>query len=134
MFRVPCLLLATALLAVAIPAGAKSPPLPRSAEVLHFTGTEPFWAGTVRRTRMVYSSPDNGKGEVIRVRRQDAPHRIRFRGRMARDGMFTMIVLARPCSDGMSDNAYPYDVTIDFGSNRLLGCGWTARHPYKPGE
>jgi len=128
------LTIATALLAAALPAGAKSPALPGPGETLHFSGTEPFWGGTVRHTRMVFTTPDNQRGEVIRVRRQEASRQIRYRGRMAREGTFTMTILARPCSDGMSDNAYPYEVTIAFRSNRISGCGWTARHPYKRGE
>ena len=128
------LTIAMALLTAALPAGAKRPALPGPTETLHFSGTEPFWGGTVRRARMVFTSPENEKGAAIRVRRQDAPGQIRYRGRMARDGLFTMTIVARPCSDGMSDNAYPYEVTIAFRSHRISGCGWTARHPYKRGE
>lgn len=128
------LALAAPLLAAALPAEAKAPPLPGPGELLNFVGTEPFWSGTVRHNRLVFKSPDNERGETIRVRRADAAGRVLFRGRMAREGMFTMTVRAGRCSDGMSESDYPYDVTIAFGSNRIRGCGWTARHRYKPGE
>lgn len=134
MAQVLRLVLASALLMTALPASAKAPPLPGPDELFHFTGTEPFWAGTVRRAKMVFMTPDNERGERIRVRRSAAPGQIVYQGRMVRDGRFTMTIIASECGDGMSDISYPYDVTIAFGSRRIMGCGWTAHHRYKPGE
>lgn len=130
-----------ALLLLALAGGAeasRSRPYPPIAEneVLHFVGTEPFWGGEVRRTRMTYDTPDNPKGETIRVSRFSSPRGVSYVGSMHGEGRFTMNVwLSGRCSDGMSDRTYPFEVRIKFaGGNELQGCGWTGRRPFRGGD
>jgi uncharacterized membrane protein len=127
-----------AVLAASYTADARTPaaqPLPRSlanagaVEELYVVGTEPFWSGRVRAGRMVFTTPDNEKGEVVRVSRHSGRRAVVFRGRMAA-GAFTMTVWRGQCSDGMSDRTYPFEVTIKFTGNTLQGCGWTTRRPF----
>ncbi len=38
-------------------------------EVLHFTGTEPFWGGQAKGSVLTYTTPENPDGETITVAR-----------------------------------------------------------------
>ena len=130
-------LLAAALPATALPATAKAPSMPDPTELFHFEGTEPFWGGEVRGGSMKLDWPDNERGVRIQVVRRQVGRSIVYTGRLANHphflprGSFTMTVIREKCSDGMSDRIFPFDVTIVAGSSRAVGCGWTARHPYR---
>ena len=65
-------------------------------EVLHFTGTEPFWGGEVSGTTLVYSTPENQDGAEIEVERFAGRGGIAFSGLL--DGAaFEMMVITLFC-------------------------------------
>lgn len=126
----------------ALPTGA-SPPAPvaaasggqpafdaiRADETIRFTGTEPFWGGTIRAGEMRYSTPENEKGEAIAVRRFAGNSGLGFNGTL--DGApVDMAVTLGACSDGMSDRTYPFTVTLQIGTEQRRGCAWTDRTPF----
>jgi uncharacterized membrane protein len=97
-------------------------------EVVHFLGTEPFWAGEVADNELTYTTPENQDGETIPVSRFAGRGGLSFSGTLA-SGMMTLAVTPAECSDGMSDRTYPYTVTLQIGSEVRRGCGWTERRP-----
>jgi uncharacterized membrane protein len=98
-------------------------------EVLHFTGTEPFWGGTASGTTLTYSTPENQDGATIPVERFAGNNGVSFTGTL--DGRrFDMTVSETPCSDGMSDRTYPFTVTLQIGEDTRGGCGWTQRRGF----
>lgn len=99
-------------------------------EVLHFTGTEPFWGGEVSGKTLTYTTPENQDGEVIAVERFAGRGGISFSGLL--DGAdFDMTVTPLECSDGMSDRTYPFTVTLEIGEDERNGCAWSERHPFE---
>jgi uncharacterized membrane protein len=83
-------------------------------------GTEPFWSLTINSTRRAtYSDPEikarhYAVGEFRRVGK-GAHMRLGSNGRV--------VIAAGTCSDGMSDNVYPYSVRVSLpGSGNLNGC------------
>ena len=94
------------------------------AEVLHFTGTEPFWGGEVVEGTLRYSTPENIDGVHIPVQRFAGRNGLSFSGTL--DGAnFIMAVTPGECSDNMSDRTYPFTVTLEIGSDQRYGCAWT---------
>lgn len=102
-------------------------------EVVHFTGTEPFWGGEVTGTKLRWSTPENIDGETTTVARFAGRGGLSFTGTL-QSMQFDLAVTPATCSDGMSDRTYPYAVTVQLGTQQLSGCGWTDRQPYTGGE
>lgn len=102
-------------------------------EVVHFLGTEPFWAGEVSGSQLTYRTPDDQKGETIAVSRFAGRGGLSFSGALP-DGAMTLAVTPGHCSDGMSDSSYPFIVTLQIGSEVRRGCAWTERQPRSGGE
>ena len=93
-------------------------------EVLHFTGTEPFWGGEVSGDTLTYSTPENIDGTQIAVERFAGRNGLSFSGTL--DGAdFVMAVTPGECSDGMSDRTYPFTVTLEVRGEQRQGCAWT---------
>ncbi|MBV7266174.1 COG3650 family protein [Erythrobacter ani] len=97
-------------------------------------GTEPFWGfeiaphGGTFLAR--YTSPDNLEGTTFEVERFAGNNGLGFSGDM--EGQLVQIaVTPGTCSDGMSDRAYPYTVTVAFGDATLFGCGYTSQQPFE---
>ncbi|MBV1917525.1 MAG: hypothetical protein KUG65_05635 [Sphingomonadaceae bacterium] len=100
-----------------------------SGEVLHFTGTEPFWGGETRGDHLTYSTPENIDGARIAVVRFAGRGGLSLGGKL--DGAsFDMMVTPGECSDGMSDRTYPFVVTLKIGKETKQGCGWTQSNGY----
>ncbi|MEO5706726.1 MAG: hypothetical protein ABIT10_12495 [Alteraurantiacibacter sp.] len=102
-------------------------------EVIHFTGTEPFWGGEIAGTTLQWSTPDNIDGEAIPVTRFAGRGGLSFTGTL-QAGPFDLAITPATCSDGMSDRTYPFAVTVLQGDQQLSGCGWTDRQGYTGGE
>ena len=98
-------------------------------ERIDFTGTEPFWGGSVRGTQMTYSTPENIEGTTIAVKRFTGQGGLGYSGEL--DGAaFDMTITPGECSDGMSDRTYPFTVTLKIGDETRRGCAWSENSPF----
>jgi uncharacterized membrane protein len=100
-----------------------------SADTLHFTGTEPFWGGTLTGATLVWQTPEESAGQTLTVKRFAGRNGLGVSGTLT-DAPFDMAVSQAACSDGMSDRSYPFTVTVKRGSETLRGCGWSEAHPF----
>jgi uncharacterized membrane protein len=83
-------------------------------------GTEPFWGGTVTGTRVRYMTPENQFGSVVETARTLGATEV-YRGSLG--GRPFVLTLSRsPCSDGMSDRAYPFTALLQVGGEARRGC------------
>lgn len=98
-------------------------------EVIHFTGTEPFWGGQVEGTMLTYSTPENIDGETFSVKRFAGNHGLGLSGQLD-TAQFDMTITPGECSDGMSSREYPFTVTVSIGGEVREGCGWTDSQPF----
>ena len=105
----------------------------REDETVRFSGTEPFWGGTVTGTTLTYTTPENPDGETITVERFAGRGGLSFSGALAA-GAFEMMVTPLACSDGMSDRTYPFTVTLKLGDEMRNGCAWTDRQRFEGPE
>ncbi|MDM9381220.1 hypothetical protein QUB80_10945 [Chlorogloeopsis sp. ULAP01] len=89
-------------------------------------GTEPFWSVTVTQGGIVYSSPDTRKLTFPYVAPLTAAGRptdlVRVYRLTGKGNNMLMIKKVDNCSDGMSDNNYPYSATLILGDRVLEGC------------
>ncbi|MFQ4145421.1 hypothetical protein [Chlorogloeopsis sp. ULAP02] len=89
-------------------------------------GTEPFWSVTVSKSGIVYSSLDTRKLTFPYVAPLTATGRptdlVRVYRLKGKDNNILMIKKVDSCSDGMSDNNYPYSATLVLGDRVLEGC------------
>ena len=92
-------------------------------ETLRFTGTEPFWGGSVTGTALTYTTPENPQGTAIAVRRFSGNNGLSFTGALG-GAPFDMAVAEAACSDGMSDRTYRFTVTLRIADEVRRGCGW----------
>ncbi len=98
-------------------------------EVLHFTGTEPFWGGQVAGDTLTYTTPENGDGWPIRVSRFAGRNGVSFTG--SHEGQdFVLAATPGACNDGMSDRTYPFHVTLKVTGETRTGCAWSDEHPF----
>jgi uncharacterized membrane protein len=91
-------------------------------ETLRFTGTEPFWGGSVTGTALTYTTPENPQGTAITVRRFAGNNGLAFTGTLG-GAPFDMAVAEAACSDGMSDRRYRFTVTLKIADEVRRGCG-----------
>jgi uncharacterized membrane protein len=98
-------------------------------EILHFTGTEPFWGGEVMGRTLRYSTPEDQDGSELAVERFAGRGGLSFSGQLDA-APFEMMVTPLECSDGMSDRTYPFTVTLKIGEETRNGCGWTDRQSF----
>ena len=91
---------------------------------LQFTGTEPFWGGSVAGGTLTYRTPEQPEGTAIAVQRFAGNNGLNFSGKLG-ERAFDMAVTEAACSDGMSDRTYPFTVTLQIGGEMRNGCAWT---------
>ncbi|WP_413167295.1 COG3650 family protein [Capilliphycus salinus ALCB114379] len=89
-------------------------------------GTEPFWnvkvtgdeivfsSPTIDEQKYPYSEPMTGLGRPADV--------VRVYPLQGNPNGFLILKQDKSCSDGMSDNVYPYSATVIRGSEVLEGC------------
>ena len=99
-------------------------------DTIRFTGTEPFWGGSISGAMLTYSTPENPDGQTFSVERFAGNGGLGFTGKMD-EAAFNMAVTPGDCSDGMSDRTYPFVVTLQLGEQTRNGCGWTDSQPFK---
>lgn len=86
---------------------------PRPGAFYHAGGTEPFWRATVYGGTLMLERPD-APTQHFAVRREG--------NRYTGDGI-QMALGSGPCSEGMSDRAYPEKAQVALGGSVLKGCG-----------
>lgn len=92
-------------------------------EVLHVTGTEPFWGGTVEGNTFTYSTPENIDGVAVPVERFAGRGGVSFSGEL--DGApLDLAITPGDCSDGMSSRTYPFAATLQIGGQQRSGCAY----------
>ncbi|MCB2089056.1 MAG: hypothetical protein KDD98_09565 [Sphingomonadaceae bacterium] len=100
------------------------------AEVIRFTGTEPFWGGEVSGATLRYTTPEDMDGQAIAVERFAGNNGLGFSGQL--DGQpFRMAVTPGTCGDDMSDRTYPFVVTLQVRGEDRQGCAWTDAQPFE---
>ncbi len=91
--------------------------------VIHLTGTEPFWGGTVEGGWFTYTTPENTEGQRLSVGRFAGRGGVSFSGSLEGEEV-DLAVTPGSCSDGMSDRTYPYVATLQIGNEQRNGCAW----------
>ncbi|MDP3677279.1 MAG: hypothetical protein Q8R44_19640 [Novosphingobium sp.] len=84
-------------------------------------GTEPFWAAKVDGERLTYLTPEDQAGQTISLTRVSRGDLVELQGMLAGEQL-TLTVSAGPCSDGMSDTVYPFEVRRRLGNDEQRGC------------
>jgi uncharacterized membrane protein len=102
-------------------------------EIISFTGTEPFWGGTIKGSSLTYSTPENIEGAVIEVERFAGQGGLSFSGMLDGAG-FDLLITQGECSDGMSDRTYPYVATLKLGDELREGCAHTDKQKFSGPE
>jgi uncharacterized membrane protein len=102
-------------------------------EIVHFTGTEPFWGGQASGKVLTYTTPENQTGDMVAVDRFAGRNGISYSGQLD-DMPFVLAVTPGKCSDGMSDRSYPYTVTLLVRGEKRQGCAWTDRQSFTGAE
>jgi uncharacterized membrane protein len=98
-------------------------------DIVHFSGTEPFWNGNIEDGYASYATPANPEGTRFAVERFSGLNGAGYSGTL--DGAtFDLTITPGTCSDGMSDRSYPYTATLLIGDEMREGCAWTARQPF----
>jgi uncharacterized membrane protein len=85
---------------------------------LRLTGTEPFWGLQIKLNQITIQRPDHADMTVI----NPGPTISGDTATWTAQGM-TVTLKPADCSDGMSDNHYPYEATVKVGAEVLKGCG-----------
>jgi uncharacterized membrane protein len=104
--------------------------LPEKPDTLYrISGTEPFWGLTIARPRSVYTSADGDTLLFDFKEARQASARPEGYVQVFDLGKEQQLILRKtgncPCSDGMSDKAYPYQATLILAEKILEGCGRT---------
>lgn len=84
-------------------------------------GTEPFWNAQIDGEALIYTTPENQKGQRATLVRRDQANGAEFSGKLGGTAIH-IAVTKRTCSDGMSDRSYPFTVVLTLGSDRREGC------------
>ena len=91
---------------------------------LRAIGTEPFWGARIEGRCVTYSTPEDQQGTRVWTKYNPGPDGGTWTG--ALDGrQFELRTRPAPppgCSDGMSDNRYPFTVTVRVRGETRKGC------------
>lgn len=102
-------------------------------EVIHYTGTEPFWGGASGAGMATYSTPENPDGSEFPVERFAGNNGLGISGSL-NGASFDLMITPGECSDGMSDRIFPYTATLLVGGEQRQGCAWTDSQPFSGPE
>ena len=100
------------------------PPAPPVAgpERFQALGTEPFWSVEVLENgQLRYATPERQEGALIAATLHRSGGVLAFAGTLAGE-RFALAITPGTCSDGMSDNSYPFSATLTLGARRERGC------------
>ena len=102
------------------PKAAPRPPI-GSKTGYRLIGTEPFWGGTARNGRILYSTPENQAGEPVAATVATGAYGESWRGTLS-GKPFVLTLTPGPCSDGMSDNVHALTATLEVRGETRHGC------------
>jgi len=108
----------------AAPAPPPAAPAPVPAEFtgdLDARGTEPFWSLTIRHRSIVFERPDATKLSLP----NDGPQ-AEGDAMVWAEGKLVATLRKEPCSDGMSDKAYPLSAEVNVAGQIYKGCAGPA--------
>lgn len=89
---------------------------------LRAIGTEPFWGARIEGRCVTYSHPEDQNGTRVWTRYTPGPDGGIWSGALG-GRRFELRTRAHPgCSDGMSDEVYPFAVDLLVGGERRSGC------------
>lgn len=91
--------------------------------IIRVAGTEPFWGGTITDGQLVWTTPEDIDGTRVPVERFAGRGGLSFSGELAGQAI-DIAITPGACSDGMSDRSYPFNATVQIGSEQLSGCAW----------
>lgn len=102
-------------------------------DAISLIGTEPFWGGSVSDGLFTYSTPDDIDGQRLAVTRFAGRGGLSFSGETGAGNpqAVDLAITPAPCSDGMSDRTYPFTVTLQWGDDLRIGCGWSDAQPFE---
>ena len=97
------------------------PPAAQPAGRYRFTGTEPFWGGTIDGSKLLYQTPEDQAGNAIAATVIKEGAATRYSGTL--DGQpFVLVLTPGTCSDGMSDTVYPLVAALTVHGEQRKGC------------
>ena len=99
-------------------------------DVVHVTGTEPFWGAQIADNTLTYTTPEDQAGTAITVESFAGRAGLSFSGDMEGKPVYLMVTQGE-CSDGMSDRTYPFNATLKLAGDVRSGCAWTDAKPFK---
>lgn len=88
---------------------------------LRAAGTEPFWGVQIDGATLVYTTPEDQKGQTIAATREDSSISSTWTGTLG-GKKFEISIVPEKCSDGMSDTEYPFSAWLNFGGGMRHGC------------
>lgn len=98
-----------------------APPAAQPTARYIFTGTEPFWGGTVDGLTIHYQTPEDQAGKTIAATMTKEGATSRYSGEL--DGKpFILKLTPGTCSDGMSDTTYPLHAALAVRGEPRQGC------------
>lgn len=92
-------------------------------------GTEPFWSADISAQGLTYTTPDNleAGGSSASVTRADGAESVKFTATLDGQVLEILVTNVGDCSDGMSDNLYPWTVERTLGDDTVQGCAESAK-------
>lgn len=88
---------------------------------LRAVGTEPFWGVEIDGTKLVFTTPEDQKGQTIIATRDDSSISSTWTGTL-KGKKFEVSIVPEKCSDGMSDTQYPFSAWLSTGGAMRHGC------------
>ncbi len=120
----------TATAPAAAPSSAAPDPAAMSflPDAIRAFGTEPFWSAQIADGKLTYLTPATqaSGGLSVPVQRADGAASVQFTAMVGGDAL-QILVTPGECSDGMSDNSYPWTVERTLGEDVVEGCAEPAR-------
>lgn len=84
-------------------------------------GNEPFWAVEVDGTTLTWKTPEMPEGRKLVAERSAHAQGVNFTGKDG-DKDFTLDIIGKQCSDGMSDETFEFTASWNYGGNTMTGC------------
>jgi uncharacterized membrane protein len=127
----------TSLAAIAMSA-LSQPSIPKPPQLLvSAVGTEPFWQVSVTRQGIEYRTPEQtapvkfaySAPVAAQGRPTDVVQVYRLQNRSTDGWLMIQKAVGNQCSDGMSDNLYPYSAIVILNGKVRSGCASTLADP-----